>query len=76
MGCLGALGFELCYELLCWFGRLLCFGIIVFVFGWCFVYWWLGLCIFVGLVVGFPLVKIGGFLSQDRGLLELSYGVS
>ena len=29
---------------------------------------WL-VCIFVGLVVGFPLVRIGGFLSEGRGLL-------
>ena len=38
--------------------------------------WWLGLCIFVGFVVGFPLVKIGGLLSEGRGLLGSRQGAS
>ena len=32
--------------------------------------WWLGLCIFVGLMVDFPWVKRGGLLSEGRGLVE------
>ena len=31
--CLGALGFGLCFGLLYWFGRLLCFGIVVLIVG-------------------------------------------
>ena len=35
--CLGALVFGLCFGLLYWVGRLLCFGSVVLIVGRCFV---------------------------------------